>query len=71
MDFQKTNLRIHVPSASIFDRTVGFPNQRNVRFLTLWWQPCEDEAMVSDGLGTFTGFWPGYLAYVQHRAVHP
>jgi hypothetical protein len=27
--------------------------------------------MVSDGLVTFTGLWPGYLAYVQHKNVHP
>lgn len=27
--------------------------------------------MVSDGFVTFTGLWPGYLAFVQHRAVHP
>jgi len=27
--------------------------------------------MVSDGLVTFTGLWPGYLAYVQHKSVHP
>ena len=25
--------------------------------------------MVSDGLVTFTGLWPGYLAYVQHKSV--
>ena len=27
--------------------------------------------MVSDGLVTFTGLWPGYLAYVQHKSVRP
>jgi hypothetical protein len=27
--------------------------------------------MVSDGLVTFTGLWPGYLAYVRHKMVHP
>ena len=32
--------------------------------------PAGDEAMVSDGrLVSFTGHWPGYLAYVQHRHV--
>ena len=25
--------------------------------------------MVSDGLVTFTGLWPGYLAYVQHKSI--
>jgi acyl carrier protein phosphodiesterase len=25
--------------------------------------------MVSDGFVTFTGHWPGYLAFVQHPAV--
>ena len=27
--------------------------------------------MVSDGLISFTGHWPGYLAYIQHRRVYP
>ena len=26
--------------------------------------------MVSDGYGTFTGHWPGYLAYVRHPSVY-
>ena len=26
--------------------------------------------MVSDGFVTFTGHWPGYLAYIQHRHVY-
>ena len=27
--------------------------------------------MVSDGFVTFTGHWPGYLAFVHHKAVYP
>jgi hypothetical protein len=27
--------------------------------------------MVSDGFVTFTGHWPGYLAFVHHKFVYP
>ena len=70
MEKQLTQLNIPVPPAPILEQTVGYRNYRNARFLALWWEPCGDEAMVSDGLVTFTGLWPGYLAYVQHRSVH-
>ena len=70
MEKQLTQLNIPVPPAPILEQAVGYRNYRNARFLALWWEPCGDEAMVSDGLVTFTGLWPGYLAYVQHRAVH-
>lgn len=70
MEKQLTQLNIPVPHAPILEQAMGYRNYRNARFLALWWEPCGDEAMVSDGLVTFTGLWPGYLAYVQHRAVH-
>ena len=71
MDFQMTRLRIPVPPASILEHAVGYQNQRNARYLALWWEPCGDEVMVSDGIVSFTGHWPGYLAYVQHPLVAP
>jgi hypothetical protein len=71
MDFQMTRLRIPVPPASILERAVGYQNQKNARYLALWWEPCGDEVMVSDGIVSFTGHWPGYLVYVQHPLVGP
>jgi hypothetical protein len=71
MEKQMTQLNIPVPPVPILEQAVGYRNERHARFLALWWEPCGDEAMVSDGFVTFTGHWPGYLAYVQHRAVHP
>jgi len=71
MEFQMTRLRIPVPPAPIIERAVGYQNQRNARYLALWWEPCGDEVMVSDGLVSFTGHWPGYLAYIQHALVAP
>ncbi len=64
------HLAIPVPPAPVLERAVGYQNIRNARFLALWWEPAGDEAMVSDGFATFTGDWPGYLAYVQHKAVY-
>ena len=71
MEKQMTQLNIPVPPAPVLEQAVGYRNYRGARYLALWWEPCGDEAMVSDGLVTFTGLWPGYLAFVQHRAVHP
>ena len=71
METQMTQLKIPVPPVPVLEQAVGYRNYRSARYLALWWEPCGDEAMVSDGLVTFTGLWPGYLAYVQHRAVHP
>ncbi len=64
-------LAIPVPPAPVLERAVGYQNTRNARLLALWWEPAGDEAMVSDGFVTFTGDWPGYLAYVHHKAVYP
>jgi len=69
MQNQMTLLPIPVPPAPILEQAVGYQNDRQARFLALWWEPCGDEAMVSDGFVTFTGHWPGYLAFVQHPAV--
>ena len=71
METQMTQLKIPVPPAPVLEQAVGYRNYRGARYLALWWEPCGDEAMVSDGFVTFTGLWPGYLAFVQHRAVHP
>lgn len=69
MDFQMSRLRIPVPPAPILERAVGYQNQKNARYLSLSWEPCGDEVMVSDGIVSFTGHWPGYLAYVQYPLV--
>jgi hypothetical protein len=71
METQMTQLKIPVPPAPVLEQAVGYRNYRGARYLALWWEHCGDEAMVSDGLVTFTGLWPGYLAFVQHQAVHP
>lgn len=64
-------LSIPVPPAPILERAVGYQNERSARYLALWWEPCGDEVMVADGYVSFTGHWPGYLAYIQHRRVYP
>jgi hypothetical protein len=49
---------------------VGYENNRNARYLALWWEPAGDEAMVSDGFVTFTGHWAGYLAFIHHKTIY-
>lgn len=71
MDFQRSRLCIPVPAASILECAVGYQNQKNARYLSLSWEPCGDEVMVSDGIVSFTGHWPGYLTYVQHSLIAP
>lgn len=64
-------LSISVPPASLLEQAVGYRRGEEARYLALWWEPCGDEVMVSDGYISFTGHWPGYLAYVQHRHIYP
>jgi hypothetical protein len=71
METQMIQLNTPVPPAPLLEQAVGYRNYRNTHYLALWWDPCGDEVMLSDGLVTFTGLWPGYLAYVQHSTVHP
>ena len=63
-------LDIPVPPAPILEQAVGYTNTRGAHYLTLWWEPAGDEAMVSDGLVTFTGNWSGYLAFVHHKFIY-
>ncbi len=69
MEPQLIPIPIPVPPAPLLEHAVGYADDRAARYLALWWEPCGDEAMVSDGFVTFTGHWPGYLAFVQHRHV--
>jgi len=71
MEKQMIQLKIPVPPAPLLEQAVGYRNYRGAHYLAFWWEPCGDEVMVSDGLVTFTGLWPGYLAYVRHKMVHP
>jgi hypothetical protein len=64
-------LPIPVPPAPLLERAVGYQNERSARYMALWWEPCGDEVMVSDGYVSFTGHWPGYLAFIQHRRIYP
>jgi len=64
-------LSIPVPPTPLLERAVGYQRETEGRFLTMWWEPCGDAAMVSDGLVSFTGHWPGYLTYVQHPRIYP
>ena len=70
MNPQLTQLDIPVPPAPILEQAVGYENSRNARYLALWWEPAGDEAIVSDGLVTFTGHWAGYLAFIHHKAIY-
>ncbi len=70
MNPQLTRLEIPVPPAPILEQAVGYENTRNARYLSLWWEPAGDEAMVSDGFVTFTGHWAGYLAFIHHKSIY-
>ena len=65
------SLPIPVPPSPLLERAVGYQREQEARFLALWWEPCGDEVMVSDGYISFTGHWPGYLTYVQHPRIYP
>ncbi len=42
-----------------WERAVGYTDTS--RFLAVWWEPCGDEVMYSDGQATATGNWPFFL----------
>jgi len=64
-----TTLSIPVPPDPLLEQALGYNGQ--ARFFAAWWEPCGDEAMVSDGCTTATGEWQGFLAYVQHPIIYP
>src|SRR5512133_3103442 len=64
-----TPLTIPVPPDPLLEQALGYTGQ--ARFFATWWEPCGDEAMVSDGRTTATGEWQGFLAYVQHPIIYP
>ncbi len=64
-----TTLSIPVPPGPLLEQALGYTGQ--ARFFAAWWEPCGDEAMVSDGCTTATGEWQGFLAYVQHPSIYP
>ncbi len=64
-----TALSIPVPPDPLLEQALGYNGQ--ARFFAAWWEPCGDEAMVSDGRTTATGEWQGFLAYVQHPIIYP
>jgi hypothetical protein len=62
-------LTIPVPPDPLLEQALGYTGQ--ARFMATWWEPCGDEAMVSDGQTTATGEWQGFLAYTQHPRIRP
>ncbi len=62
-------LSIPVPPDPLLEQALGYNGQ--ARFFAAWWEPCGDEAMVSDGRTTATGEWQGFLAYIQHPIIYP
>ncbi len=64
-----TTLSIPVPPDPLLEQALGYTGQ--ARFIATWWEPCGDEAIVSDGRTTATGEWQGFLAYVQHPIIYP
>jgi hypothetical protein len=39
------------------------------RLVALWWSPCGDELMISDGAVTETGRWRGWVCFCEHPLV--
>ena len=64
-------LPIPVPPAPILENALGYENPKDFRYLSMWWEPYGDEAMISDGYITLDGHWTGYLAYIHHPVVAP
>ena len=64
-------LCIPVPPEPILERAVRYQNDEGSRYLALWWEPADNDVLISDGSMITAGFWEGYLAYIHHKAVYP
>jgi hypothetical protein len=53
----------------MLEHAVGYTGA--ARFVSFYWIPGGDEAYYDDGQRAGTGNWQGYLAYVDHPAIHP
>ena len=68
----KQHLSLPFPPSPILEDAVGYKKDNpELKYLGMWWEPCGDEAIISDGKITFTGNWAGYLAYVNNPRVKP
>ena len=41
----------------------------DAQYIAIYWTPAGDDAMVTDGLSSFTSNWQAYLAYLDHPTV--
>jgi hypothetical protein len=62
-----TSLAAPVPP--MLEQAIGYTGE--ARLVSFYWIPGGDETYYDDGQRAGTGNWQGYLAYVQHPAIHP
>jgi hypothetical protein len=61
--------QLNVPVPPMLAKAMGYRGA--ARYVSFQWTPYGDEADYSDGRGSGTGDWQGYLAFIQHPAVSP
>ncbi len=69
-DSSINEIRVPVPPEPLLEDAVGYCNSSHTKYLRMWWERCGDEAMISDGRMTMTGYYEGYLAYIRHSSVN-
>ena len=60
---------LNVPVPPMLAKVMGYRGE--ARFVSFQWPPYGDEADYSDGRGSGTGDWQGFLAFIHHPAVSP
>jgi hypothetical protein len=53
----------------MLEQAIGYTSE--ARFVSFYWIPGGDEVYYDDGQRAGTGNWQGYVAYVDHPAIHP
>ena len=61
--------QLNVPVPPMLAKAMGYRGE--ARFVSFQWTPYGDEADYSDGRGSGTGDWQGFLAFIHHPAVSP
>jgi hypothetical protein len=60
-------VRLALPCPPQLVELVGYDGRG--RLVALWWSPCGDQLMVSDGTLTTTGNWHGWVCFCEHPLV--
>ena len=61
-------IKMLIPPKPVLEDAIGYHGE--ARYISLWWEPAGDEAMLSDGRVTFCADWWSYIALTDANQVN-